>query len=251
MTHAPTLSESFSPAELTMQRKFFEQFLAAVQGTLDGIPAANHPDERTGVLATVHYNTSTALQNNTDAALESAQGAQIKREIACKKGCAFCCYQRVAITIIEAIAIGSWIAQLRPQIGAHVLSQAARYAGFDDDKSRAASRLPCVFLDRAGACSIHEFRPLVCRAHFSLNLKACNDAYGRGVPTGEHGEIISFAFPEVFRGAIAAAINAASAEKGLQSCHVELTAAVALVLADPGAADRWLAGEPVFTPYTV
>lgn len=248
MTDAP-LPEALSPAQIAHQRRYFAQFLAAVRGSLENLPAATHPDERTGVLAAIHYDTSMALQNNTDVALATAQAADIKRGIACKKSCAFCCYQRVAITIIEAIAIGSWIAQLHPHIGTHVLSQAPRYAGFGDDKARAASRLPCVFLDPAGACSIHEFRPLVCRAHYSLNLKACKDAYDKGIPTGDHSEIISFAFPEVFRGAIAAAMNAASGEKGLQNCYVELIAAVTLVLTDPGVPDRWLARETVFAPY--
>ncbi len=240
------IPEPLSPQEQALERQIYKHVLAQVNSALEAAAQAASAHERRGVLAKAHYAISSALSTNTNAVLNSPAGADLKKEIACRKGCTFCCYQNVGVTIIEAIAISSGIMLLKPHLAARVASQADQVKGMTDGE-RAKKRMPCVFL-ADGLCSIHDIRPLACRAYFSLNLKDCEEVFEKGLSPGAEGNITTFSFPAIFRGAVLAATNAASAERGLQAGSVELTAAVARVLADPGIVDRWFAGEEAFTP---
>lgn len=238
--------DSLSPREQALERQVFAHFRARIRRALEDVANAPTAQVRRDVFAKVHDDISAALSTNTNAVLGTPQGAEVKKDIACRKGCAYCCYQNVGVTIIEAIAIASGVLQVHPYLAPQIASQAVLLAGMTDS-ARAKQRVHCVFLaDRL--CSIHEFRPMACRAYFSLDLKDCEEAFEKDLSPGDEGNITSFSFPALFRSAVVAAMNAACKEMGLQDATVELTSAVALVISDSGVVDRWLAGEQVFTP---
>jgi Fe-S-cluster containining protein len=101
--------------------------------------------------------------------------------------------------------------------------------------------VPCAFLEE-GLCLVHEARPLACRRHHSLDRGPCREAFETGT------EVRAPINAKVW--AAGTGISAAYAE-GLKRAKVdaaiyELQQATHIALGDPGAGDRWLAGESVF-----
>jgi len=90
-----------------------------------------------------------------DASVSSAIIAQNKTPV-CSKGCFFCCYQKIPLTVLEALAIKEYLLTERTPRGM------AHKAG-EQQKSG-----PCPFLIN-GACSIYSVRPIACRRYIVFN----------------------------------------------------------------------------------
>lgn len=78
--------------------------------------------------------------------------------VACARGCAHCCHVAVSLTDVEAKSIGEQIG-IEPK---DVTGVAPR------DPASFSKIAPCPFLEK-DECSIYEYRPLECRAHFNLD----------------------------------------------------------------------------------
>ncbi|MFT4511786.1 MAG: hypothetical protein ACI89X_004337 [Planctomycetota bacterium] len=99
--------------------------------------------------------------------------AQTERhaQLACRLGCSHCCHYPVGITYPEAMRLVAAV-RSRPELVACI------------DKANASVReqaweelvgVPCPLLID-DACSVHESRPMPCRALGSLDASACADA---------------------------------------------------------------------------
>ncbi|MFZ9886398.1 MAG: YkgJ family cysteine cluster protein [Myxococcota bacterium] len=73
--------------------------------------------------------------------------ARRRADIACRKGCASCCVDGLTVLSVEAAAIAMHLEE----------------TGFAN--APAPSPGGCAFLDAAGACTIYEARPVLCRTH--------------------------------------------------------------------------------------
>jgi Fe-S-cluster containining protein len=176
-------------------------------------------------------------------------GKQIKQKIACSMGCSFCCHVAVQITIVEAIAVAMRIQANDTALIDSVKAAAPVVAGMNPE-ARLAKKIPCPLL-RKGLCSIHEYRPLKCRALLSFDYKPCEATLKAGTLEEQSKiQIPRFGLPNIIEPAITEGIRLACSDEGLQSCTVELTAALNLIFSDATAVDRWLAGEAVFQPYS-
>lgn len=107
--------------------------------------------------------------------------APARDQVACSKGCNFCCHQKVLVSRVEAEVIA---AELRRRGEAVVEAvqrlltvRARQSAGFATAAEHWRSRLPCAFLDQDGGCGVHAVRPLVCRGYQSLSRDACQEKY--------------------------------------------------------------------------
>ena len=101
-----------------------------------------------------------------------------KTHLPCKVGCAYCCYQYIAVCFPEAIVIidavrrdtklkkyfESKIDLLKQQVKVLREPDMSNYVWFE-------KQLPCIFL-RDGECVVYENRPLVCRAHIVVEETA-------------------------------------------------------------------------------
>jgi Fe-S-cluster containining protein len=179
--------------------------------------------------------------------------------VACKAGCAHCCYQSVGVTPPEALAIADHLRQTLSD--SELAKVAARVAALHEKTQglstaeRFSSDHPCPFLDvGAGRCSIYEARPLSCRGMNSLDAGECErrlrDAGAREAFLSSGAGSRSFMEPIRAFHAISAGMQIALAELyNLDMRPLDLTAAMHLLLAAPDALpSAWLEGRPSFEP---
>lgn len=107
-------------------------------------------------------------------------------QIACKKGCGWCCTQMVGVTLAEAIWLHESLSTLHPmkrqRIRERALRALKRGDGMDQGQWNAA-QIACPLLDKDQGCLGHNARPLPCRGFNSADANICRSAAGKsGVP---------------------------------------------------------------------
>jgi Fe-S-cluster containining protein len=172
-----------------------------------------------------------------DATLRKLPPAARGAELACKAGCTYCCHNVVMATAPEIFLLAG---ELRAR---HDAGFVAGVAGRCDAVAATAGvrRNPCPLL-HDDLCSVYEGRPSVCRKHNSLAVDACIADYeGRGgtIPIRRFDQ-------EVFECCAVALLLGQRLWGGRPGAVHELAGALRVVLAEPEAEQRWLAGEPVF-----
>jgi len=181
-----------------------------------------------------------------DAAINAHPG---RAHHACARGCQWCCNQLVRVSPIEAIAIAGIIGEHCPppqlaRVRAVLTDRATRIARLPDLVAYHAAGLRCGFLDQDGACSIHAWRPLVCRGHASMSRAACEEWYVD--PLGATPPPLDRATRLIALGVLHGlqdSLRAAGREAGT---FYELHHAVLRALDTPDAAARWARGEALF-----
>ena len=161
--------------------------------------------------------------------------------LACQPGCAWCCHLYVIFaTIPEVLAIAE---HLRRTLTEAELADLRQRVTVTLERKRNQSRfqpaapmIPCPLLVD-NLCSVYEFRPLVCRAWHSTDVRRCQQPNGSLAVNQEVMQVFS---------AIYRSLIATLAEQELESQEVELISALDIALNTPDAAQRWLAGETLF-----
>jgi hypothetical protein len=184
------------------------------------------------------YDDRLARQRRADPAF----GRQLA-EVECRKGCAFCCHLNVTATALEALHIAALLRMGgRADLERSVSAASEALSGLDAS-ARLARKSACPLLVQ-GACSIYLARPIACRTLLSLSARACERHFIGANETAEPTP--SLVTPRVIGSAFLTGEMAAMQDLGLAGHLVELTAALGLLLRDPTALARWLAGEDVF-----
>jgi Fe-S-cluster containining protein len=181
-------------------------------------------------------------------AIQEAQARQPPRPpLACQPGCDWCCHQMVGTSAPEVVRV---VAHLRQHQSAEELRRTQeRVVAVDEQRrslrgdSAAARRLPCPLLVEH-RCSVYPVRPLTCRGFNSSNARRC-EAW---VTTRQPVEVPAYMPQRRLATFVLDGLRAGLAESGLSNELLELTAALRVALSVPDAAERWLAGEAVFTP---
>lgn len=241
----PELYASLSDDDRRQLNRLHEDVRAYVHQTLDVLKNQPESSLRRGALATVHTGVSLLFQSVGRPSYDHALAAGIIAPVACSKGCAACCYLSIETTILGAIAVAEALRDRRDNLKTALAETAAKVAGLSP-RARAAQGVPCAFL-YDNACQIYDVRPLACQSYFAFDRAACDaDRLSGGV----RGNVPVYGLPRVLNSIFTGGMCAACDDLGLQSCTVELTASVALILSDPTAVSKWLAGEHVFAAYT-
>jgi Fe-S-cluster containining protein len=174
---------------------------------------------------------------------------EVVQSVACKPGCGFCCRGvRVDVTAPEALTIARGFRETLPkeQI-AIIFDRIKRHAHAIrsmtlDDLHRA--RTPCPMLDETSdRCSVHDARPMRCRAHHSLDVADCEAASlhpseARGIRR----------FPDVMNAyeAMILGQRRALAAARLDFRSFDLSLALEVAFEHEDAAERWANGERLF-----
>jgi hypothetical protein len=166
-----------------------------------------------------------------------------KREIACKRGCAYCCHLFVGVLPPEAFLIADAIREGKAGTldATTARARTVPLRGLSP-AARVGARLPCpLLLD--GMCSVYPVRPLVCRQTTSFSLAACLAEFeGRDGPDRIEASPAHLAHSSNAHVTLLGAMRAA----GMPTEAYELSGILDVVLAEPDAERRWLAGEDVF-----
>jgi hypothetical protein len=165
--------------------------------------------------------------------------------LACGKGCYHCCWSTVGVVAPDAIYMADELRTQLPEGEFSALAERsarlARRLQRMDRREKLSARLPCSLL-KDGACSSYDHRPLVCRWACSPTLRACHDHLVHRTTSFLEMEGVRYQpTQEVWRG-----LRAGLWDAGLDASLLSLNGALAIALADPDIAHRYLAGEPVF-----
>ncbi len=238
--------DAFTKAQLDQLEKVVERVYKRTRDGIQAARAVTNDAERNGILAAIHEATATIVGTLTDEFFATdPTGPDVQKRIACANGCSHCCHANVEVTIVEAIAVARRVAE-DPALAQSVRTTAPKIDGIPP-WTRYDFRIPCPLL-RDGSCSIYDVRPRVCRAHVSYNVKLCEEVLTSG-KSRSLAPMITFGWPRTVSKAIGHGIIGALDHEHLQSCTVEMTAAVAHILREPDSVQRWLRRETVFTPY--
>jgi Fe-S-cluster containining protein len=175
---------------------------------------------------------------------EAAIGPKAGWVFPCRKGCAWCCHgTKIHISAHEAILLAKTV-RARPDFDAvrDRVREAATVFRTLSPAERWAAQTACPFLDHEGACTVHDVRPIQCRACHALDASSCERAHkDQGAETKQM---------DVFRSAVYAAVGfgvgQALSERKMDGRWLEFSNAVLVALEEPDAAIRWARGEPVF-----
>mgnify|MGYP003345877699 CR=1 FL=1 len=197
---------------------------------------------------------SAALSDRTWNEIRPAIESRRQPNFACAAGCSWCCHQQVALEPVEAIAIARHVethftAGERAAVKQRIDALAERTRGLGN-LAWARLKTPCAFLID-GKCSIYEVRPLRCRAVYSRDAEHCRWAMESPDEYFGHRErrLGSGPYPIEPRHIVDAALTGlavAARDFGLSWKTLTFMAAMKILLDQPDAAQRYLAGEPVF-----
>lgn len=124
------------------------------------------------------------LHEAMDGLLETflARTASDGAPAACKKGCAWCCYQEVFAVTHEFLYLREYILHRLTEVKRNRIRDRAR------EKIRQTTGLPldeqlkvraaCPFLEES-SCMVYEARPMACRIYLSASLSSCKKAHDR------------------------------------------------------------------------
>lgn len=191
------------------------------------------------------------LADQAETLLDRTMSREIKGlAYACRKGCGWCCWQRVTCTAPEVFRVAQWMRANAAREGVPTLDMIRRaeeaeasgtVVSLPGAAGIGATRRPCTLL-LDDACSVHPGRPIPCRAVLSMSAEACRDAMLDPSTAGPVPLVVgALDTAEVVRTLMLAAVSA----KGLGDAGYDLPQALLLVLPDPTAEARWLAGEDV------
>lgn len=137
-------------------------------------------------------NASTALPDGTTArahtvrmfgrlaALQADVIAKRRIDVACERGCSYCCHLRVEIRPHEAFVLAHHIdsrfgAAQRVRVIARLEENLRRIASLSTEQHVRAG-IGCALLED-GACSVYEGRPATCRKYYSVSVATCRNAF--------------------------------------------------------------------------
>lgn len=215
--------------------------------TDNGLTVDRSPEELLGAVRKITKLEDKEIESVQQIVAERAQRGEIEN-IACSMGCWHCCTQLVAVTVPEVLRISEhiraeWTPEQRRELDARLAAHQEASRAFLEGATTLKPRAVCPLLVDA-ACSVWKVRPIVCRGYNSTDVGACirrrehPEAEEDLIPSITGQLYLSFAARNGMRGGLK--------KHGLDESLHELISTLAIALAVPDAADRYLAGEPLF-----
>jgi Fe-S-cluster containining protein len=187
---------------------------------------------------------ATDAVSRAEDAVRRAEQADPPPPRACQEGCDWCCYLRVGTAAPEVLRIAAYLRQTLSEEELQATRERVRHLD-EQRRQRPAGRredpLPCALLVNR-RCAAYPVRPLTCRGFNSADAHLCE------LSLNPHNKVVVPAYgPQIrLNTFVLDGLRAGTEEARLQGDLLELTAALRIALEVPDAAERWLAGAPVF-----
>jgi Fe-S-cluster containining protein len=209
-----------------------------------------------GILAQERKRARDEIQNlGVLRALESSQERHDSRiasapdvgTLACRAGCAWCCYFSVDVRAVEVFRILDFVERTLPpadkeRIYAEVRANSTTLQNLDETQ-RMRRNVKCPFLNE-GRCSIYSARPQTCRNYHATDVSGCQQSF----EDPDNLEIDPEFAPYVYQ-AGAAHVDAfitAMRDAGYDTNVYELNCALNAAMIEPDARERFEAKLPPF-----
>lgn len=159
-------------------------------------------------------------------------------DVACCRGCTACCYLPVRTDPGTVLRLAEHVREtwtpiqqraLERRVNAHIAAVEA------NPEAPPSARPPCPFLVD-DMCSVHELRPLVCRAMNAFDVDDCLKATDTGKV---RGAIRGNPVPSMIAEALRKGVDEALSDEGYVAEQVDFTPALKYALETPDAAGRW------------
>jgi len=172
--------------------------------------------------------------------------------IACASGCGWCCHQQLGVSVPEAVRLAAHLAALpEPERGelTRRVTETDRQTRGMTTLDRAQARVACAFLGADGRCMVYAVRPLRCRGVHSIDRDFCIACYEdlegmrAKLADGRLKAVYLDAPARIYDSALSGVIDTLVRHAPKTAVALEMVAAIATLIADPGLARRWLAGR--------
>lgn len=178
-------------------------------------------------------------QDLGDSTLEQLSQGESPEDLACKEGCASCCYFHVDATWPEIFQLAetilsTWSEPDRAGLIARLRQTVQKIKGLSIDR-RGLARVPCALL-KNDRCRLYEQRPLKCRSCTSFSKKACK----RSLRPGRAPDIPAWGVPLMAYDPVFVGVSGGLQAAGLAPT-VELNAGLLHALTSDSALEDWLA----------
>ncbi len=171
-----------------------------------------------------------------------AQPSQL--DIACRKGCSYCCHTWVAATAPEIFLLARVInsrTNVRPAVRKDAVVKRTEATAGLSIADRFGKKLPCAILDH-DVCGFYFARPINCRQVVATDLSGCLEEFN-GV--GFDAEVVASRILMDHANNCRSTLQAALEVLGRPAHSYELSAGLRVALSD-GAETAWLNGSDVF-----
>lgn len=103
---------------------------------------------------------------------------QVKKELACREGCAYCCKsEEINVSVEELMMMAVELIALDARIATPIIAKLATSAPTSNANTQGPGT-PCAFLVN-DSCSIYSSRPLSCRSYLSKDVDPCKQRLER------------------------------------------------------------------------
>lgn len=186
------------------------------------------------------------LYEAMDELLEAFQArtASEGRAAACKKGCAWCCYQAVFAVTHEFLYLREFILHgltedQRKRIMERAGEKVMQTAGLREEEQLEV-RAACPFLED-NSCLVYEARPMACRIYLSSSLPSCKKAHDR--PSNSKAIAELFEFPLLAGRMMNEGFVAYLRQWGIQSAELPLEQGYSSTMGMGQTMEDWIGGS--------
>ena len=156
--------------------------------------------------------------------------------VACGPGCPHCCVLNVSVLLSEAASIAIRLSDDLPAdelagLVKRLHDQRLRVRWMENGE-RIRLGIGCPFLDAAGSCAVHPYRPIVCRGFTSFDLASCNAALDPCDPDAPEFIAMDLRRKVIMEDAYLAMADAMG-KSGMETRCIELSAGVFTFLTEP------------------
>lgn len=164
-------------------------------------------------------------------------------DVACKRGCYYCCVTVVSVTPPEVFRVAAWIRKNRmnsPTLSPTEIEKRCRSRMGLSKEETFRLKTPCPMLVN-GECGVHSVRPINCRQFLSTSVAVCIESFG-----GTDAPV-PFVGGALDRGTLARSLlTGAMKAAGFPDTAYELCGALTRALGDEESEAKWLSGLNVF-----